>query len=110
MIYRKATINDLNSVVNLSSIAFKNDPLYKIMEIYCKNESTYWEFVKNSQQSFIKSSLSSASTICLVSQKQSKIVAFAILERPNHKKTNFLSYMRHGGWKLFHTTKLFSLL
>lgn len=110
MIYRKATITDLDSVVNLSAIAFKKDPLYKIIEIYCKNESTYLDFVKNSQRSFIKSSLASSSTVCLVSQNQGKVVAFAILERPNHKKTNFISYMRHGGWKLFHTTNLFNLL
>ncbi|GCF94162.1 N-acetyltransferase [Enterococcus florum] len=108
MHYRHTTADDLESVLRLSTEAFFADPLYTIMKKFCKTEAAYQQFIQISQRAFIRSYLTT--TPCLAALDQDKVIAFAILEKPDHQKTDFLAYLKNGGWKLLRFVGIPSLI
>lgn len=108
MDYRRATSQDLAAVIDLSTAAFYQDPLYTLVKPYCKDEYSYRQFVSISQQAFLTFCLEQA--ICFVGIQNEQIVAFAILERPQEEKLHLWQYIKNGGWKLLGLLSPFKLL
>lgn len=108
MDYRRAQLSDLDTVVSLSRDSFFEDPLYKIIRKQCKDEEAYKRFITISQRLFIETYLIAAP--CFVAEEKNEIVAFAILEKPNNKKLDFITYIRNGGLKLLSAVSVPALL